>query len=299
MTILTAAQVAAMLANTDSFFANAHHFECTLHSIPGKSHRGVTITHQDLLERRVAFVRELRNTMSSWVFSKQHYNDIFSKEVMLRGGDVQNAASHLHEIVHERFRKGQPNGQFGELLLFNVIQRFFGAPPLLRKMQLTTNPKIERHGADAIHYGLDDNKHIIYVGEAKTYASKYKFDEAFTSAINSVFGSFQNLPSELSLYLYNDFIDPVLRPIAEGVKNNTLSNLSYEIVCVVSYAENKSKAGVDEASIKGRIEQALNERLNAYDMSTHHDKCQVTLGRFHYFVLPIWGLDEILKEFDA
>lgn len=299
MMIPTAEQISAMLADTRMFFSNVHHFECTVQSIPGKSHRGVTITHQHLLERRAGFVRELRNTMSGWVFSKEQYHQLLARELELRGGDVQNAASNLHEIVHERFRKGQPNGQFGELLLFNVIQHFFEAPPLLRKMQLTTNPKIERHGADAIHYRPDGDRHVIFVGEAKTYASKYKFKEALTSAINSVFGSFQNISSELSLYIYNDFIDPALHPIAEGIKNNTIANIEYEIVCVVSYCESEPKTGIDEASIKARIEEVLNNRLASYDMSEHEDKCQVTLGRFHYLVVPIWGLDAILKEFDA
>lgn len=298
MMTISADQIAEMLANTDRFFANVHHFECALHSIPGKSHRGATITHQDLSERRADFVRELRNTMSAWVFSKQHYKQIFEKEVAARGGDIQNAASNIHEIVHERFRKGHPNGQFGELLLFNFIQHFFKAAPLLRKMQLTTNPKIERHGADAIHYYPDGDKHKIYVGEAKTYASKYKFNEALTSAINSAFDGFQNLSSELSLYIYNDFIEPALHPVAQGVRDNTLPGIQYELVCVVSYAETSTKSAADEATIKSRIEKILNDRMASYDMTPHAAKCQVTLGRFHYFVLPVWELDKILVEFD-
>lgn len=60
-----------------------------------------------------------------------------------------------------KFRKGCPQGQYGELLLFNFIQHFFKAAPLLRKMPITTNPGLERHGADAIHY-LDNGDEQIF-----------------------------------------------------------------------------------------------------------------------------------------
>ena len=37
--------------------------------------------------------------------------------------------------------------------------------PLLRKMKITTNPNIQRFGADAIHYKMDGDKNVFVLGE--------------------------------------------------------------------------------------------------------------------------------------
>ena len=83
-------------------------------------------------------------------------------------------------------------GQLGELLLFHFIQRLQKAIPLLRKMKITTSNKHERFGADAIHFKYEQKKPIIILGEAKTYTSEYKFNEAFTDAIISILNTYKN-----------------------------------------------------------------------------------------------------------
>lgn len=287
-----------LLASTSALFNNIYAFECTLHAMPGKSHCGLAIAHQDLKERREDFVRELRFTMSSWVYSKSKYKKIVDDAILEREGDKQNADFFIHDLVRQKFRRGHPKGQFGELLLFNVIQHYFKAAPLLRKMPITTNPAIERHGADAIHYRPITGGHLVYVGEAKTYGSKSKFTAAIKDAVDSILDAYDNLSKELGLYVYDDFIDDGLLDVARAIKNNTASGVKFELVCIVSYEENKDKSRPTESEIKIAIREAVEERMKAFDVSHFSRRCPHLLSRLHLFAVPVWGLDGLMEIFD-
>ena len=71
------------------------------------------------------------------------------------------------------------------------------AIPLLRKMSITTSANHERFGADAIHYKIENGKHIMIFGEAKTYTSSYKFNEAFEDALDSIINTYNQRRKEL------------------------------------------------------------------------------------------------------
>ena len=119
-------------------------------------------------------------------------------------------------------------------MLFNFIQYFFSAPPLLRKISITTNPNLERNGADAIHYYSDGTNDIFILGESKCYKSKYTFNKAFKESVDSIVETFNNLDNELVLYLYEDFVDPSLEKVAKNFdlchQKNTLKFIDINII---------------------------------------------------------------------
>lgn len=288
----------ALLAHTDRLFANLHCFQCVAEHLPGKSHRGIAITHQDLNERREDFIEELKNSMSSWVYSKARYERLIDDALAERGGDSQSAASFVHGLVRRKFRRSFPQGQFGELLLFNIIQHHFQAAPLLRKMPITTNPKIERHGSDAIHYKPEGETHKLFLGEAKSYAAKNRFGAALRDAVDSILDAHANFQAELGLYVYDDFIDDAVLPIAKAVKNNQVS-MTIELVSVVSYEETFDKSAPSEDEIKACMEQIVNDRLGRLQAEFFKNKCPITLGRLHVFVMPVWDFPDLLRRFEA
>ena len=290
--------VDALLAHTDRLFANIHGFQCVAAQMPGKSHQGIAITHQDLNERRDDFIEELKNSMSSWVYSNARYNSLINNALAERGGDAQNAASFVHGLVRRKFRRGFPQGQFGELLLFNIIQHYFGAVPLLRKMPITTNPKIERHGSDAIHYKPDGLVHQLYLGEAKSYTAKHRFGAALRDAVDSILDAHRNIQKELGLYVYDEFIDDALLPVAKAVKNNQ-APVTTELVSIVSYEETLDKKAPSEAEIKRCMERIVNDRLAKFETAFFNNKCAITLGRLHIFVMPVWDFADLLQRFEA
>ena len=102
------------------------------------------------------------------------------------------AGMFLTDHVKSKFRMVKPQGQFGELLLLNFLQHIFRAAPLLRKMSITTNPGLERFGADAIHYRPMGKEHVFYIDESKCYETKYRFNEAFKKSLESILKSYQS-----------------------------------------------------------------------------------------------------------
>ena len=96
------------------------------------------------------------------------------------------------------------------------------AVPLLRKMPIMTSSEHERFGADAIHYKVENDKNIIILGEAKTYTSKYRFNQAFEDALNSILDTYTHYRDELKLYVHEDFLDDKMNKIAEDFLNNKL-----------------------------------------------------------------------------
>ncbi|WP_055646730.1 MULTISPECIES: HamA C-terminal domain-containing protein [Shewanella] len=286
-----------LLSNTQSLMNQIYWFQQNISYPAGASHRGVSIKYVDIQERRSSFIRELKSTALNWVYSTEKYNQLFAQEMQARNGDVQNTCSYLMQVADHKFRKGCPQGQYGELLLFNFIQHFFRAPPLLRKMSLTTNPGLERHGADAIHYREDNISQCFILGESKCYESKYKFNEALQSSVNSIVTSFENIEDELILYQLDDFIDPNLQEIARKLKDGTLASPRFELVCLIAYEETQNIDGHSQAEIQENIEECLAYRWKNVNNNLYASVRSPIIERIHYVVFPTWSLSDLLNEF--
>jgi hypothetical protein len=212
-------------------------------------------------------------------------------------GDISNASTFLATLAFSKFRPGNVQGQFGELLLFNFVQHFFQAVPLLRKQSITTSTGHERFGADAIHFKRDGDINQIVLGESKCYISKYQFAVAFETSLRSILSSFENLDSEFHLYTHDDFIDPKLEFIAKDYKAGRLKNVRFELVCLVAYNETDSRFGKSEVEIKNAILTAVKRRCSALEDKLFNSFEENYLERINYIFFPIWELDALLEEF--
>lgn len=288
-----------MLTNTTNLMNCIHWFRQDITKPKAKSHTGIAIDYLDLMENSNSFIRELKSTASSWVYSSEKYKKILEKEMAERGGDIQNAISAIEQTVRMKFRKGCPQGQYGELLLFNFIQHFFQATPLLRKMSITTNPNLERHGADAIHYLKKDDDHVFFLGESKCYKSKYHFNTALAESVNSILNTITNIQNEINLYQHDDFIDPELQPIADGLINNSLANPIFELVCLIVYEENTNVDAPSAAEIRLKIEDVVKERWEKTNDDLYANFHQGYINRINYIVFPSWSLESLLESFEG
>ena len=253
-------------------------------------------------ELRDNFVNDLFDTITDWVYSSEKYSELLKAEIK-QGKSSAAASSAVQRKARDKFRKKDNSdklliqGQLGELMLFHFIQRYMKAIPLLRKMKITTSNRIERFGADAIHYKKENNDNIIILGEAKTYTSKYKFDDAFSESISSILSSYDNFRTELGLYTHEDFLDEELDLVAEQFLNNTLENTRIELVCIVTYHETKKLRITNQNDIHKQIEDILKSRFKSYDNRLIDIEGKPILNRITYIVFPIWDLDKLAKKF--
>ncbi|NPE29401.1 DUF1837 domain-containing protein [Methanococcoides sp. SA1] len=289
--------ISELITHTKSLINHVYWFKQDFNINPTKEHIGTAIAYTDIKERKDDFLDELVNTVAAWVYSKSECKKIIDDRMDVVSGDMANASSFLTNQAFSKFRPSHPQGQFGELLLFNFIQHFFGAVPLLRKQRITTSVGHERFGADAIHYKVDNQKNIFILGESKCYKSKYKFKEAFEKSLTSIETTFDNLDKELNLYTYDSFIEPELENIVKMYKSNTLPNVNFELVCLIAYNETKNLDGANEEEIKESIKSIIKERCCALDHSCFDEINTKILAKINYVIFPIWKLDDLLENF--
>lgn len=267
-----------------------------------KKHIGAYIEYQDIQELRDGFVEELSDTIVDWIYSSEKYKEI--KEKLVKSGKSEASASqHIGRKAKNKFRanKNSENiliqGQMGELLLYHFIQKCMKAVPLLRKMNIATSPDHERFGADAIHFKIENGKNIIILGEAKTYTSKYKFNEAFSDAIDSILNTYNKHRLEVGLYVHEDFLDDEMNEIAENYLNNTLKPVEIQLVSIVTYNELSKINKIDEDAIRNDIEKIIEERYRNYDNNRIDISKNPILSRITYIVFPVWDLKELANKF--
>lgn len=267
-----------------------------------KEHIGAYIEYQDIQELRDGFVEELSDTIVDWIYSSEKYEEIKKKQV--NSGKSEAAASqYIGRKAKNKFRanKNSENvliqGQMGELLLYHFIQKCMKAVPLLRKMNIATSSDHERFGADAIHFKIENDKNIIILGEAKTYTSKYKFNEAFSDALDSILNTYNKHRSELGLYIHEDFLDDEMNVVAEKYLNNTLKSVEIQLVSIVTYNELSQIDKIDENTIRNNIKKIIEDRYRNYDKNKIDMRKNPILSRITYIVFPVWDLKELAEKF--
>jgi hypothetical protein len=263
---------------------------------PNKEHHGTCINYTDIKERKDDFLKELINTIADWVYSKPKARQIINSR-MKETGSQSNASTFLTQNAFRKFRRGHSQGQFGELLLFNFIQHFFQAVPILRKMRITTSTGHERFGADAVHYSVENNNNKIYLGESKCYTSKYKFNEAFEDSLTSIVNTFKNFDKELDLYVIDDFIEEELRDVALKYKKGKLENTYFELVSLIVYHETEKINITNEKDIKNNIVNTIQRRCENIKSSIYEKIEAGYLSRINYIIFPVWEIDALVDDF--
>ena len=307
---LSAEEIQKFFTHTASFINHVYHVQQDFNLKPSKDHIGACINHVDLMEFRQEFVDELVNTIIEWVYTKSKAEKIVFELIDKEGRSQQNAHSKLKLLAHKKFRHKSKDdsadtlllqGQFGELLLFNFLQHFYQAVPLLRKMPITTSVGHERFGADAIHYKKENGKNILLLGESKAhaYSKACTFTGAFQKALSSILETYLNLNDELDLYTYDDFFEPELEQVAKAYKNGTLSNVEIHLVCLVAYNETNDFQKESESQIKADIIKIISDRCTNvkeqyYQKFADH---QTLLNRVNYIIFPFWELESLIRGF--
>jgi hypothetical protein len=286
---------------TKLLMQHVHHVQQSYNLLPDKQHYGTCINYNDLQESRDQFCEELINTVPDWVYSQAKASQVLDS-FLREGRSKMNAQTALLQHCMGKFRDRDSRkvfiqGQFGELLLFNFLQSFFKAVPLLRKMPITTSSTMERFGADAIHYREEAGKNLIFLGEAKTYTSNYQFKSALEKAIASIIETYKKHRQELKLYVYDSFIPEPLQNVAQQYINSALANTEVHLVSIIAYNETKDIAKTNEAQIKKDIIATIEERGKLLEREIFNVIPPELHPRFNYIILPVWKLDELILSF--
>ncbi|MEO8403005.1 MAG: DUF1837 domain-containing protein [Chitinophagaceae bacterium] len=301
-TAISSADIDALKTCTQNFINHVYFVQHQFNLIPAKDHHGVCINYVDRKEFRDEFCTELITTISEWVYSQEKAKKIIDDFQKEEGRSFQNAIQAFNQHTLKKFRDRDSRkiflqGQFGELLLFNFLQHFFSAIPLLRKMPIKTSSRMEVNGADAIHYNYESGKNLLYLGEAKSYTSKYSFSAAFGDALESIVNTYDTHLNELELYIYDGFIEDNLIKIAQDYKNGILKNVEVHLVSIIAYHEQGKLKLTNEMEIKQQIMDMIAEKGKALDKKIFNKIPEEFHPRFNYIIMPIWEMDKLLIAF--
>jgi len=267
---------------------------------PEKEHIITCLKYQGLNQMRSEFIHRLVNSIVKYVFSATELEQKGRELITEDSLDPADVHGEIFQQARAYFRASDVKGQFSELLLFNFLQHYFEALPVVRKMGITTNPEVERHGSDAIHLGYDAIQgNVVFLGEAKTYPSGFK--PAFENAIKSIITAYNEHRNELQLYAYEEFLTPEVRTLMKDYLKGKI-DLPVKLVVIVSYCsgETPEKTTKDDCH-KHYIEHVLHECTKIKD--THYKDADGKkmnpglLAELNYILFPVNELDSLLRDF--
>lgn len=135
------------------------------------------------------FVQAIATKLVSFCFSNAHLTASFAAMKGLDDDARQEASNQLFMDAVDLFIKAQKNtkrsGEFGELIAYLLMEWVIGAPQVVAKMSLKTNPEMPVHGSDGIHlrYDAETDRLLVYFGESKSYEN---VTAAIKDAVSSV-----------------------------------------------------------------------------------------------------------------
>jgi len=291
--------IESLLPKMDAFLATMYAVQDGFgFHYPKTKHIGTCINYIDLQEMRSQFVEELTNTIVTYVYSPTKQKQL-RLQLSAEGRDEGAAWRQLLRRARKKFRPSNVQGQFSELLLCNLLQHYYRAAPLVRKMPITTNPELERNGADAIHIARNGTGYRLYIGEAKTYNRKNgSFSAALSDAVKDVLKKCSTHVDELDLYTYEDFVPAELEEVARQYRAGKLPDAEVHLVCIVTYDEKTKVNGKTKQQMLDSTIDALRVQAKAaFESKAIKDVPAQYLPRLNFIMFPVQAMNDLIEAF--
>ena len=192
-------------------------------------------------------------------------------------------------------RQLQQKGDYGELLLFLILEVFYPARKFVTKVRLRTSRKDEIKGYDCAHFAIEDDEVSLWLGEAKFHKS---FSTGIFEAIRSIKDHLKinSIKQELSILEGNVEILGEEREILEGYLQSGISvdKMNFKIPILITY---DSKSVANHNSICDEFLQELNEELTKKYSSIENREIEIPSNVILKFILlPLETVEEIKKR---
>ena len=202
-------------------------------------------------------------------------------------------------------------GEFGEMLLYTLVQEILKLPQLISKMSLKTSGKLHYQGADGIHVKFDPNDDSLhlYWGESKMErklndAVKHCF-ESLKGFLLDTFGHSSTQTRDLELITQNlneNINDPQLENalVRYFDLNDDMSNkLKYKGVCFIGFDSDHYPNKPLEKTLEDIKALFSSELKDWLKNGGKHIKSHVNLEKFeiHVFLLPLPSVQTFRDKF--
>jgi hypothetical protein len=189
-------------------------------------------------------------------------------------------------------------GDYGELLLYLILEVFYPAKKFVTKVRLRTSLGDEIKGYDCAHFSLENNQICLWLGEAK-------FHQDFSSAISSVIVSVNDhisdkkLKDELSvLEGNNNELTEDEREIIDNYLNSgiSLNEMKFKIPILITYDCSLIKTYNDVCNeFIIELQDELDKKFKLIDEKPFTLKSNIEL---HFILMPLETVRTIKEELE-
>lgn len=95
--------------------------------------------------------------------------------------------SRLNREARELLRRSSKSGEAGEMLLYFLQEAVLGAPQMVARIDLKTNPALEVNGSDGIHMKWNDAQQVLDI-----YHGESKLEKSVSRGLTNAFKSMRN-----------------------------------------------------------------------------------------------------------
>lgn len=233
------------------------------------------------------------------------WKDLPANKIQERANGLQLRAKRLFKTAQEKTNR---NGEFGELIIYILIEAILGAPQFVAKMSLKTNTQMPVHGSDGIHLKWDEHKKriVLYWGESKCHKT---VNGAIDDAISSIAENLAASKLGQEVFLVQEYYDQsgfpedmreailaFLDPLDENYHQR--ADASVMLVCF-DFKAFGEMSDVDEDNVEAEFEKQLTDALPKYverideALETHGVKKHT----IEMFFLPVPSVGDMRTKF--
>ena len=211
-------------------------------------------------------------------------------------------------LAISRFVENPTGGEFGEIILFHLLEVYEGAVQIINKMPLKTSGKMYVHGADALHFKIDkDGLKTFYFGESKTGPS---FSKVLLESLSTVKGhkkeSTYDYDVELASGNISEDIPKATRELIKAYLSSSGALIDKKSVHAIflGYQYDKLKKYEDEKlegkelvkTVTESYRNEINEYLKQIETKIKADS-EISNDRFLFFIIPFKDIDGAKNKF--
>ncbi len=218
--------------------------------------------------------------------------------------DLCKQAIRRYVTNSEKFK----GGEMGDLILFHLLEVIEGAVQVVNKMCIKTSGMMHAHGSDAVHFGMNGQLKILFLGESKTGENFYSTLYNAVSSVNDYCSNKEEHQLEIALasgnisddipqnirQLIKDYLDPF------GAKKEDFAEVHTIFLCFEARKfkeieeKNNGKELIDRilAAYQDDIQDYVTKittRVNAHP--------ELTNRQIIFYLLPIKDLERARSLF--
>lgn len=159
--------------------------------------------------RESDLVKTIRGALPKFALTPEEYKKLVDDDEL----------DEIYRLAFSRISQAKKNkkGDYGELLLFLILQTFYGADRLVTKVKLRSSVKDQIKGFDCAHFGIDD------LGDVSLWLGEVKFYKSFSGAVSDIV-------EEIHQHVTNEYLKNEFSILCPNIEYNNSVEIPDEII---------------------------------------------------------------------